>query len=185
MGTIIPRPTLEQRLLKARMQEVLLASVYDFWQQRLQVRLDELLAENSRVQHKSVLCLRLRGTCYLHSTIGGGTKNDLYPDITLHPSLKPVAHTWCDDNAALQEEQRLVSYSLASVLGCSNHLEDYKLLLPSPVHSLLDGFLFELNELYDQATTPRITPVVLASQQATHAKYLDLMGQRFAMSLIV
>lgn len=159
-----------------------MAMVYDTWDARLQSRMDELIVANNTRCGNFENCLRLRGLCHWHSSMQLVASQDVYPKNKLHPSLKDQAHAWLEDYNEIEQEKRIVSHSLSSVLSISARVEDYEEMLPEGLHPILHNLT---HMLPDQALEQRAPMKRVADMKTVQAPFLALMGQRFVLSLIL
>jgi len=178
---MLPTNTPVDKAFKHGLRELLLSSVYTLWYTRLQDRMDELISRNNVLNNTSYVCLRLRGRLHWMSGMGV-TSHEEYTPNKLHPSLASEAHAWLIDFNEIHNEELSVSHSLSSVLSVSNHMDDYKEMLPESLHSVLDGYT---GIIPDQATTPRAPAAAVARMKIQQAPHLAPMGQRFVLSLIL
>lgn len=169
-----PDPFLKQNVLDDL--RLLVRKTYAGNGQR-QKALDELIMANYQLTYESSMHLMFRDKLHQHSSALPGTQPPRRLP-RLHPDLLPQMEAWHAEDVALSQEQKVVLGALTAILNASNHVEDWRLLLPEYLHEVLRPY---------EACNPeakRLSTEAIEAVRAKTFKGLLPLKQRMVLNLL-
>lgn len=163
---------------KADLRKVLMDVVYGPPLEKLQLQLDDLLAENLRYTGIG-WGVSFRGRLFRHSMYLTATLPLVVP--RPHKNVAPYMQAWLTKMVALEQEQILSGGAVTAVLN-SVGTHDYLKVFPECLHSTLLEFM-GANPPQPKAARP-LTPEQLADLQTQQGPYIALLQQRMLWHLI-
>lgn len=129
------------------------------------------------------VCIRYKNKLYHPVLVMTELETRLVKTGPLHPSLHERMEAWLKDRFYVEKEERLlVSGYITSVFNASNWPEDWKLLLPDPLHPHINHINFYYCQ-NDYRTT--LTPEQVQSFLTRHARYLTVLKSRLALNMLM